>query len=67
LARPSVFYKVFYFEFCLQIVGQDTILGCDGAMVTCGELGFSDSHPNCPQVSVIWGWLQYRPKRAAHT
>jgi len=40
MASCSVlFYKVFYFEFCLQILGQDIIQGSGGAMFTCGELG----------------------------
>jgi hypothetical protein len=49
------FYKVFFYEFCLQIMVRDIILSCGGsggAMVICGELEFSDSHTNCPQVSV---------------
>jgi len=52
----------------LQIVGQDIILDGGGgrAMVTCGQLRFNESQPNCPLVNITWGWLPYRPKRAAH-
>ena len=51
--RGIVFlYKVFFFEFCLQIVGQDTTLGGGGATVTCRQLGFNDSYPNCPHTNI---------------
>jgi len=46
--------KEFFFEFCLQIVGQDIILDGGGgrAMVTCGQLRFNESQPNCPLVNI---------------
>jgi hypothetical protein len=35
----ALFYEVFYFEFCLQISGQDIIEGGVGAVFTCREFG----------------------------